>query len=142
MTRVTAHTRRKTIDKPCYICGLTIDKGERYRELVAVMEEWTDKDFERMTAHDYCCSDRMEWELTEERTRRTKREKAAAQQLVTLFNRAAPVGTPILIWPWVKEGEGRPSVVTKPGAHISASGTPMVRTQDGHIALTHVEISP
>lgn len=58
---------------------------------------------------------------------------------VEQFNEVCPVGTPVLYWPGVREGEGRESV-TRSAAWLLGGHTPVVMVEGyaGGIALSHV----
>lgn len=62
-------------------------------------------------------------------------------EAVGKFNEVAPVGTPVVFWPGVRKGAGRPSV-TRSAAWLMGGHTPVVAVEGyaGGIALTHVEI--
>ncbi len=66
---------------------------------------------------------------------------AAKRKAVERFNRANPVGTPVLFWPGVRKGEGRESK-TRTEAQVLSGHTPVVWVEGyaGCIALTHVEV--
>ena len=55
------------------------------------------------------------------------------------FNARFPVGTPVLYWPGLREGDGRESV-TRSEAWLMGGHTPVVMVDGypGGIALTHV----
>lgn len=137
--RVTAHTRRKSGGPSCRTCGGRIEAGERYRQLIAIREDWADRSYARMVAHEACAGEG--WELTVDRTRRLAEKAATDRLLVDTFNRACPVGSRIRIWTGLRgDGPGREVEVRTPGAFINAAGSPVVKVPGDCIALTHVEV--
>ena len=60
-------------------------------------------------------------------------------QAVEQFNKICPIGTHVLYWPGVREGEGRKSV-TRSAAWLLGGHSPVVMVEGyaGGIALTHV----
>lgn len=67
MSRCTEHTRRKlNPNVVCCACKRVLLPGERYRQLILIQEEFTDKDFERSVAHSACVAGYEEWELWED----------------------------------------------------------------------------
>jgi aconitase B len=67
--------------------------------------------------------------------RRSGKNTAAVEQ----FNEVCPIGTPVLYWPGVREGEGRKST-TRSAAWLLGGHDPVVMVEGyaGGIALTHV----
>ena len=78
-------------------------------------------------------------------TQQTDRVRASARRggknlaTVEQFNRICPIGTPVLYWPGVREGEGRKSA-TRSAAWLLGGHTPVVSVEGyaGGIALSHV----
>ena len=60
-------------------------------------------------------------------------------QAIDQFNRLCPIGTPVIYWPGVREGEGRASV-TRSAAWLLGGHSPVVMVEGyaGGIALSHV----
>ena len=67
------------------------------------------------------------------------RRAGKQQRLVEQFNELCPIGTPVLSWPGVREGEGRKSK-TRSEAWMLGGHTPVVMVEgySGGIALSHV----
>ena len=74
-------------------------------------------------------------EIIEVRPRRAGKNTRAVEQ----FNVHHPVGTPVLYWPGLREGDGRESV-TRSEAWLMGGHTPVVMVEGyaGGIALSHV----
>ena len=51
-----------------------------------------------------------------------------------------PIGTPVLYWPGIRAGEGRPSVTRTPVFNVCGTECVSVEGYAGGIALSHVEI--
>lgn len=77
--------------------------------------------------------------MTEQQPQTTARRVGKTAAQVEQFNHLCPVGTPVLYWPGVREGEGRKSVTRTP-AWMMGGDTPVVSVEGyaGGIALTHV----
>jgi len=60
------------------------------------------------------------------------------------FNEKYPVGTKVLYWPWVREGEDGIPSETRSEAWALGNGDPVVKVngKSGGILLTHVEVLP
>jgi hypothetical protein len=69
----------------------------------------------------------------------TGRRAGKNLRLVEQFNELCPVGSPVLYWPGVRDGEGRKSV-TRSRAWLLGGHTPVVLVEGyaGGIALSHV----
>lgn len=63
MWRVTEHTRRSERPLPCALCAHNIAPGDRYRQLVAIREDWADADFLREAAHVRCAARHEAWDI-------------------------------------------------------------------------------
>ena len=76
-------------------------------------------------------------EWVEAQPRRAGKNTRAVEQ----FNARFPVGTPVLYWPGVREGEGRESV-TRSEAWLLGGHTPVVMVEGyaGGIALSHIVV--
>ena len=137
---ITEHTRRKPDGATCHLCALPITTGERYLQLVAVREDWADRNFLIRLAHDCCAHGREEWEPTEVRAHRAAAKVAEAEHFRDLWNRLHPIGTWVRYWPMAKEGEGRQGVTRSRAWLIGGHASVLVSTYPGGIALTHVEV--
>ncbi len=141
MIRVTEHRRRKP-GAECVRCKMSIESGERYRQLIAVNDDILEESFARRTAHSSCVAGDELWEtFSEGYSRSPDARYAAAVRASAVFNERHPIGTPVRYWPGAHGGMSEvPTGETRTKARIL--GNTAVVWVTGHsacIALTHVE---
>ncbi len=144
MIRITEHSRRSGKGK-CCSCGGGFYKGESYRQMVMV-GEWDIRDdgFCLDIAHSDCVSHNEMWALTADVARADRERKVKEEQLISFFNKAAPVGCAVTVWPMARSGRGREAVTLAP-ASLRFGGSPTVRIRyssggSDYMALSHVEV--